>query len=108
MRQVLNYVALKYTYYKVPFCIQSWGMVFSLAAFAATVNVYHNIDEERVALNAMHFTGSGNGQFIPLRDATPAHLTAYLSWFIIGYASLVTAWLFVKTIVAVSKNVRGS
>ncbi len=98
--QTLGYVSLKYIYYRVPFGMHSWGVVFPAAAFAACVTVYHNSDLQRNALNVLN-----GGSFIGTRTPTATHFTAYLAWFVIGFTSLVTFWLFVRTLIAIAKMV---
>jgi hypothetical protein len=97
--QVLGYLSLKYFYYRTPFSWHNWGMVFPMGAFATAVTIYHNSDALRSITNAFGVVS------LPERDPTAKHFTAYLAWFAAGFASLLTAWLFIRTVVAIAKMV---
>jgi hypothetical protein len=72
--QVSGYCALKYVYYRIPFSWANWVVLFPLAAFSTAVVTYHNVDEQRLVLNATHFDYTFVTDFIQLVSAAVLHV----------------------------------
>ena len=72
--QVLSYVSLKYLYYRIPFGWHNWGLLFPLGAFSTAVVTYHNVDEQRLVLNATHFDYTFVTDFIQLVSYAVLHV----------------------------------